>query len=149
MLNGVCNTPEVAPLWKTAPPPTDIECRTVLQGEDCVDCIDLYQFNFLFPSSARKEDMWLCGREIWLVCESDLPDICNDWIFCVVASFLVVVGVSVHLVSTDVILYTEPPYNFQIVRRLSLVGFGPRWARTETVATSRRCTTSTSASARR
>ena len=43
--------------------------------------------------------MWLCGREIWLVCESDLPEICNDWIFCIVASFLVVVGVSVHLVN--------------------------------------------------
>jgi hypothetical protein len=97
MLDGVCNTPEVAPIWQVVPPPSDTVCKTILEGEDCVDCIDLYQFNFMFPSSARKEDMWLCGREIWLLCSSNLPSICTDWIFCIVACFLVVLGISVHL----------------------------------------------------
>ena len=67
MLDGVCNTEEVAPLWQTDPPPSHTNCSYVVEAEvaKCVDCIDLYPFNFLFPEDARKEDMWLCGREIW------------------------------------------------------------------------------------
>ena len=67
MLDGVCNTEEIAPLWQTDPPPSHTNCSYVVEAEvaKCVDCIDLYPFNFLFPEDARKEDMWLCGREIW------------------------------------------------------------------------------------
>ena len=101
MLDGVCNTEEEAPLWQTNPPPSNTNCSFVVEAEvaKCVDCIDLYPFNFLFPEDARKEDMWLCGREIWLVCSgAGAPRLRDLWILSAVGCFLVVLGVTVHLV---------------------------------------------------
>ena len=95
MMDGVCNTQEVAPLWQTEPPPVNSTCETVVEAEvrTCVDCIDLYQFHFLFPEITRKEDMWLCGREIWLVChEAGVPQLCDFWILGTVGCVLVVIG---------------------------------------------------------
>ncbi len=83
---------------QTPPPdPSDTVCKTVLEGKDCIECIDLYQFHFMFPPSARKEDMWLCGYEMWRVCSSDMPAIVEDWLVCVSGCLLVVVGVCIHL----------------------------------------------------
>ena len=41
----------------------------------CIECIDLYPYHFIFPSGARREDMEICGREVWLLCTADLPEI--------------------------------------------------------------------------
>jgi hypothetical protein len=40
----------------------------------CIECIDLYPLHFLFPGGVRREDMEICGREVWLLCSADLPD---------------------------------------------------------------------------
>ncbi len=102
ILEGVCRTQEVQPLWMGVANEPAVEtetCETVLEGEDCVNCIDLYQFHFLFPDSARKEDMWLCGREVWRLCGIDLPEISRMWLWCLGSSVVVVFGVSLHLVA--------------------------------------------------
>ena len=101
VLNGVCDTTEISHIW-THWNPSDFNsiCETTKTNygfEKCVDCIDLYPFHFLFPVLARKEDMWLCGREIYLFCDEDLPQIVNWWITCLLASIMTFVGIIMHL----------------------------------------------------
>lgn len=98
LLDGVCQTDEIKPIW-TYWDSNDGNtiCKTIERGEKCVQCIDLYPYHFLFPADARKEDMWICGREIWLFCDEDLPKIVYSWILCLISSIMVLVGVSVHL----------------------------------------------------
>ena len=80
-LQGVCDSEEITPLWQDlSRPPISSECETVEEGEDCINCIDLYQFHFIFPAETRKEDMWLCGKEIVDFCSADLPAVsCRGW----------------------------------------------------------------------
>ena len=99
ILNGVCTTEEIQPLWSTSPAPQSEVCQTVLEGEDCVDCIDLYQFHFLFPASARKEDMWICGKEIVVLCATDMEHIIKYWTLAFVGSILVIAGIFVHFMN--------------------------------------------------
>ena len=109
VLNGVCNSNETQVLWANSKPfsrnwvhnKDTYKCDVIpsAQGdnEDCVDCINLYQFHFLFPQPARKEDMWICGTEIELLCSTYLPIITYAWQNCSIACLLVVLGVSMHL----------------------------------------------------
>lgn len=99
ILNGVCNTEEIWPLWHGINAPDSEICDTILEGEDCINCIDLYQFHFLFPPDTRKEDMWVCGSEIWQMCATDLPAISDMWVFCLAGSTCVVFGITLHLVA--------------------------------------------------
>ena len=109
-LNGVCTTNETEPLWVNSKEQNDgdwfhnentYKCNVVPSehgdNEECTDCINLYQFHFLFPRSARKEDMWLCGTEVELLCIDYLPTITNAWLECSVACLLVILGIAMHL----------------------------------------------------
>jgi hypothetical protein len=78
-------------------------CTTILEGSDCVDCIDLYQFHFMFPPHARKEDMWLCGREVWQLCAQELPRVTSRWLMCLVGSVMVVAGISLQLMTLTMV----------------------------------------------
>ena len=111
VLNGVCNSNETKPLWVTSEPFRDnwvhnedtYKCDVLPSAhgdnEECIDCVNLYQFHFLFPQPARKEDMWICGTEIELLCGTYLPIIVNGWQNCAFACLLVILGVSMHLTS--------------------------------------------------
>ena len=57
----------------------------------------MYPFHFIFPTEARKEDMWICGREIFLFCDEDLPKIVLWWIICLVSCLFTFFGISMHL----------------------------------------------------
>ena len=57
----------------------------------------MYPFHFIFPEDARKEDMWICGREIFLFCDEDLPKIVSWWIISLISSALTCFGVILHL----------------------------------------------------
>ena len=93
-LNGVCTSNETMPLWIDSDPFSDgwihnentYKCDVIPSehgdNEECVDCINLYLFHFLFPRTARKEDMWICGTEIDLLCKTYLPTITNAWRNC-------------------------------------------------------------------
>ena len=109
VLNGACNTNETRPLWVNSEPfnanwvhnEDTYKCNVIPSehgdNEECTDCINLYQFHFLFPPTARKEDMWICGTEMELLCYTYLPIIKNAWQNCCIACVLVILGVSVHL----------------------------------------------------
>ena len=83
VLNERCHNEDISPIWNN----WHIEdqntvCDTILEGEKCKNCIDLYPVHFVFPIDARKEDMWICKREIVLFCDEDLPKIVMWWIAC-------------------------------------------------------------------
>ena len=113
ILIGVCNSDEYKPLWtmskaiqdnnSTMYDLTTDTCHTVKSphgdNDICTDCIDFYQFHFLFPKSARKEDMWLCGNEIHLLCSSYMPEIASSWQNCSIAALLIIFGITMHLTS--------------------------------------------------
>ncbi len=99
ILDELCYNDNIKPIWaywnQTADSST--VCSTILEGEKCINCIDLYPFHFIFPPEARKEDMWICGREIYLFCDEDLPSIVNWWIVCLTSSISTLIGIIVHL----------------------------------------------------
>ena len=109
ILRNVCNSDEYRHLWVMSEaidtnPMYDLTtdtCHTIKSphgdNDECVDCIDFYQFHFLFPKSARKEDMWLCGKEIQKLCSSYLPKITSSWQNCSIAAVLIIFGVTLHL----------------------------------------------------
>ena len=101
VLNGICDTNEISHIWNHWNPlylhPVCETSITIYGRETCKNCIDLYPFHFLFPILARKEDMWICGREIYLFCDADLPQIVNWWITCLMASLLTFLGIIMHL----------------------------------------------------
>lgn len=98
VLDQVCYNPEIKPIWSHWDPTNDNTiCETINQGEQCINCIDLYPFHSLFPSEARKEDMWICGREIYLFCDEDLPSIVIWWIISLISSLLTFLGICMHL----------------------------------------------------
>ena len=41
--------------------------------------------------------MWICGREIYLFCDEDLPKIVNWWITCLLSSLVTFTGIILHL----------------------------------------------------
>ena len=108
-LNGVCTSNETMPLWIDSDPFSDswihnentYKCDVIPSehgdNEECVDCINLYLFHFLFPRTARKEDMWICGTEIDLLCKTYLPTITNAWRNGSIAALIVILGISMHL----------------------------------------------------
>ena len=81
VLEGVCNTNEISSIWTHwNSSDANTVCATILDREKCVDCIDLYPYHFIFPPKARKEDMWICGREIFLFCHENMPRIASRYI---------------------------------------------------------------------
>lgn len=96
VLQGVCQTEEISGLWQGERPPISSTCKTTNEGQDCLNCINLYPFHFLFPPTARKEDMWICGTEIVDLCSSNMPYILHYWIIAFSGTLLVVVGLAVH-----------------------------------------------------
>ena len=65
VLNDMCYQGKVYNEWSSAG--NETECVTVASdhGDNhyCVNCIDVYQFHFMFPPDVRKEDMWFCGSK--------------------------------------------------------------------------------------
>ena len=108
-LNGVCTSNETMPLWIDSDPfgngwihnENTYKCDVIPSehgdNEECVDCINLYLFHFLFPRTARKEDMWICGTEIDLLCKMYMPTITDAWRNCSIAALIVILGISMHL----------------------------------------------------
>ena len=108
-LNGVCTSNETMPLWIDSDPfgngwihnENTYKCDVIPSehgdNEECVDCINLYLFHFLFPRTARKEDMWICGTEIDLLCKTYLPTITDAWRNCSIAALIVILGIAMHL----------------------------------------------------
>ena len=92
----MCYNENIKPIWTDQTADTS-ECKTILEGEKCIDCIDLYPFHFVFPSGTQKVDMWICGREIYLYCDEDLPQIIKWWILCLISSFVTLIGLIMHL----------------------------------------------------
>ena len=108
-LNGVCTSNETMRLWIDSDPfgngwihnENTYKCDVIPSehgdNEECVDCINLYLFHFLFPRTARKEDMWICGTEIDLLCKTYLPTITDAWLNCSIAALIVILGIAMHL----------------------------------------------------
>ena len=98
VLNEQCYNDEIFKIWNNwAIEDQNTVCNTILEGEQCENCIDLYPFHFVFPTDARKEDMWICGREIFLFCDDDLPKIVIWWIICLISSLFTLMGITMHL----------------------------------------------------
>lgn len=98
VLDRVCYNPEIKPIWTHWNTNDDnTVCQTINEGEQCINCIDLYPFHSIFPPETRKEDMWICGREIYLFCDEDLPSIVTWWIICLISSLLTFLGICMHL----------------------------------------------------
>ena len=110
IMNGMCYANETQPLWDGSQPYSTpdwihsketYECNVISSdhgdNEECTDCINLYQFHFLFPRTARKEDMWICGTEIELICSTYLPTITTAWQTCSIAAIIVILGIAMHL----------------------------------------------------
>ena len=114
-LNTVCTSNETMPLWVDSDPfrndyihnKDTYKCEVIPSphgdNEECTDCINLYQFHFLFPQTkedrkgARKEDMWICGTEVELMCSMYLPAITDAWMCCSIAAVIVILGIAMHL----------------------------------------------------
>jgi hypothetical protein len=98
ILDGVCGNDNIAAIWQNWDSNDgNTVCATIWEGEKCINCIDLYPFHFVFPQVARKEDMWICGREIYLFCDEDLPTIVSRWIMCLIGSLMTFLGIGLHL----------------------------------------------------
>ena len=78
---------------------TDCHTVTDIEGnQKCTNCINVYQFHFMFPSDARKEDMWFCGqKELAELCDLRLPAIVPAWTNCVVGASLTILGIAIHM----------------------------------------------------
>ena len=101
ILDGVCSTKEISHIWQdwnTNDTRTICDTRIDLQGEHkCINCIDLYQFHFVFPDSIRKEDMEICKYEIYELCDEELPLIMKFSIISLIGAVLTFLGITVHL----------------------------------------------------
>ena len=110
IMNGMCYDNQTQPLWYGSKPYSSdhwvhnketYECDVIASehgdNEECTNCINLYQFHFLFPRTARKEDMWICGTEIELLCSTYLPTITTAWQTCSIAAVIVILGIAMHL----------------------------------------------------
>ena len=66
--------------------------------------MDFYLFHWMFPPDTRKEDMWLCGREITVLCQdTNLSKMFLRWLLCLTGSFLVILGGSIQLVNLSLV----------------------------------------------